>query len=301
MFFSKKKKAEKPARSTREGKRKERGTKGSGEVSDKSEGSIKLYYTENDFITVKIGNCAHQGARDYQEDSFGYSNIIDSDVISEKGFVAVLADGMGGLSNGKEISSYVVSAFIEMFNALSYDAPFPPQLERMVESINSEVCRNFCEGGKSGAGSTIVAAFTYKTNLYWVCTGDSRLYLKRGCKLYVANEDHDYFNQLLPELMHGETSMERISNDEQKDALTSYIGCEKLPFIDVSKRGFAIHKEDALVLCSDGIYNAVSDAEIINILAQNEPQAASEEIVQAVLNKNIAGQDNLTVMVIKFE
>jgi len=262
---------------------------------------VKLFVNEDTFITVKIGNCSHQGAREYQEDSFGYSDFADSKTISEKGFVAVLADGMGGLANGKEISGYVVSSFKNMFNMLDYNAPFPAQFESIVARINDEVSINYSVNGKSGAGSTIAAAFVYKAKLYWVCVGDSRLYILRNERLYPVNEDHDYFNQLLSDHMADEISMEQINSDRQKDSLTSYIGNDKLPFVDVNRKGFSVRRGDTLILCSDGVYNGVNDAEMIGILTQFEPQKASEEITRAVLSKNIAGQDNLTVMVIKLE
>ena len=83
--------------------------------------------------------------------------------------------------------------------------------------------------------------------------------------------------------------------------MTSYVGNEKLPFIDASKIGFSLQKDDTLLLCSDGIYAGLSNAEIISILNHNEPQRASEIITASVLDKNIAGQDNLTVMIIKLE
>jgi protein phosphatase len=251
-------------------------------------------------FTVKFGNCSHQGAREYQEDSFGYSNIIDSDVVSEKGFVAVLADGMGGLENGRDISKYVVSSFITMFAEIEYKAAFQTQLENIVVKINEEVCKKFCIGGKSGAGSTLAAVFVYKVKLYWICVGDSRLYILRNNRLYAANEDHDYFNQLLSHNLTGHMSINDISANIQKDSLTSYIGNESLPFIDSNKKGFSICKDDMLILCSDGIYNGISDAEFINLLMQYEPQIAGEKTVQAVTKKDIPGQDNLTVMIIKF-
>jgi protein phosphatase len=270
-------------------------------ITREKQQGVKLFINNNTYITVKTGNCIHQGARDYQEDSFGYSNIVDSALISERGFAAVLADGMGGLANGKDISDYVVSSFIKMFDALDYNARFPEQLEKIVFKINEEVCRNFSIDGKSGAGSTIVAAFIHKAKLYWFCAGDSRLYILRNGRLFAINEDHDYFNQLLTDYMADDISMEQIKSDKQKDTLTSYIGNEKLPFIDANKKAFSICKNDTLILCSDGVYGGISDDEMKNILMQNEPQKASEKITQAVLNKRIAGQDNLTVMVIKFE
>jgi serine/threonine protein phosphatase PrpC len=270
-------------------------------LSREKQQGVKLFINESAYITVKTGNCSHQGARDYQEDSFGYSNIVDSKAISEKGFVAVLADGMGGLANGRAISDYVVSSFIKMFDLLDYGALFPAQFKNMVTKINEEVCRNFTIDGKSGAGSTIVAVFVYKAKLYWICAGDSRLYLLRSKRLYAVNQDHDYFNQLLSDYIADEMSMEQIKSDKQKDTLTSYIGNEKLPFVDTNKKGFPLRKGDVLVLCSDGVYNGMNDEELSAIITQNEPQRASERITQAILNKNIAGQDNLTVMIIKLE
>jgi serine/threonine protein phosphatase PrpC len=101
--------------------------------------------------------------------------------------------------------------------------------------------------------------------------------------------------------MAGDITMQQIRSDKQKDTLASYIGNENLPVIDANKKGFSVCKGDTLILCSDGIYNGISDDEMKNILKHNEPQKASEKIVQAVLNKSIAGQDNLTVMIIKLE
>lgn len=270
-----------------------------------SQPGVKLFLNgvEGSFLTVKIGNCTHQGAREYQEDSFGYSDIIDSEVISRRGFAAVLADGMGGLSNGKEISDYVVRSFISMFEALDISAEnnFGCRLIDIAEKINAEVSRNFFKDGRSGAGSTIAAAIVYKAKLFWVCMGDSRLYLLRNNILYTVNEDHDYFNQLLSDNLAGKITIAEINADKQKDSLTSYVGNEKLPFIDASKIGFSLQKDDTLLLCSDGIYAGLSNAEIISILNHNEPQRASEIITASVLDKNIAGQDNLTVMIIKLE
>jgi protein phosphatase len=271
------------------------------QLSNEKQPGVKMFVDGDAYIMIRIGNSSHQGARDYQEDSFGYSNIIDSDVINEKGFTAVLSDGMGGLSNGKAISEYVVSSFIKMFSAIDYTAAFSEQLEDMVTKINSEVCRNFTVDSKSGAGATIVASFIYKTKLYWICVGDSRIYLLRNNSLYAINEDHDYFNQLLSDLMVDKITLDEIKADVQKDTLASYIGNDMLPSVDANKHGFSLCKGDMLILCSDGIYGGISNDEMIGILKANEPQKASEKITQSVLNKRIAGQDNLTVMVIKFE
>jgi protein phosphatase len=247
---------------------------------------------------LKFGNSQHIGDRRNQEDSFGYSSISGSE-IAEKGVLAVLADGMGGLSYGKQISEYVVSASKAMFEKLDYTMPFPEQLENIVRKINSTVCENFSSDGKSNAGSTMVAAFVYKTRLYWACVGDSRLYLLREGLLYQINEDHDYFNEMMGQVMHDDMLLEEAKNHEEKDSLTSYIGSERLPYIDLCKRGFALQKHDKLVLCSDGIYNGMSNAELVGYL-KDEPQSAADRLVRNTVKNKLPSQDNMTVMVIEY-
>lgn len=247
---------------------------------------------------LKFGNAQHIGARKNQEDSFGYSNISGSE-ISEKGVLAVLADGMGGLSHGKQISDYVVSAAKAMFERLDYSMPFPKQMENIVRKINSEVSESFSKNGKSNAGSTMIVVFIYRTKLYWACVGDSRLYLLREGLLYQINEDHDYYNDMLRQVMYGEMLKEEAMIHEQKDSLTSYIGSESLPYLDYNRRGFALQKNDLLVLCSDGIYNGMSNAELVEHF-QDEPQSAVDRLVKDIIKKKLPSQDNMTIMAIQY-
>jgi len=249
--------------------------------------------------TFKFGNAQHIGSRKTQEDSFGYSNIISSNEISKKGVLAVLADGMGGLSHGKQISEYAVSAAIRMFESFDYTLQFPQQLENMVMKINNQISENFWANGQSNAGSTLVAAFFYKTKFYWVSVGDSRIYILRNGGLYQVNEDHDYLNELLVKYMNGDSSLDIAKNHMQKDSLTSYIGNERLPYIDNNKRGLSLQKNDTIILCSDGIYNSISSSEFILQLL-NDPQPAVEKIVKSIVKKKIQQQDNLTIMVINY-
>lgn len=250
-------------------------------------------------VTLKFGNAQHIGSRNQQEDSFGYSNIMSNE-ISQKGIFAVLADGMGGLSYGKHISEYVVSAAITMFESFDYTLPFPQQLENMVIKINREICENFSNNGKSSAGSTMVAAFLYKNKFYWVSVGDSRIYLLRDGLLYQVNEDHDYNNDLLLDYMYGDILLENAKNHPEKESLTSYIGNERLPAIDNNKRGFSLQKNDTIILCSDGVYNSISSSSLVAHL-MDEPQLAVEKIIKGIIKKKIPAQDNLTIMAINYK
>ena len=251
-------------------------------------------------VEIKFGNAQHIGGRLKQEDSFGYSNISDSMKISQKGVLAVLADGMGGLSYGKEISEYVVSAALSMFENLNYSQPFYIQIENIIRKINNEVSNRFSKNGKSDAGSTIVLAFIYKTKLYWASVGDSRLYLLRDGYLYQINEDHDYLNHLLEAVINGNITLTEALADPQKNSLTSFIGNEKLPYIDISLKGFSIQRGDKIILCSDGVYNSISDAEFIELL-KKEPQVSADRIIRSIVSKKLNNQDNITIMIINYD
>lgn len=260
---------------------------------------INVKLDDENIVNLKFGNAQSVGSREYQEDSFGYSNISSGEAIALRGVLAILADGMGGLSNGKQVSEYIVFAIKTVFENFDTSVGFASQLENMIMNINDKVYDEFSSDGKSEAGSTVVVAYIDKTKLYWLCVGDSRLYLLRDSMLYQVNEDHDYLNQLFSDVMHSEMAKDNALLDPQKDSLSSFIGNGHLSFVDVNTKGFSLQKGDVLVLCSDGVYNSISNAEMIEYL-EFDPQVAADKIVKKVLAKKMEGQDNLTIMIINY-
>ncbi|MBP3581030.1 MAG: serine/threonine-protein phosphatase [Clostridia bacterium] len=271
------------------------GSFGAGETSI----GVEMRLAPGASIYIKTGNCQNRGARNYQEDSFGYSNIVSSDVVSNKGLFAVLSDGMGGLTNGKEVADYVVQTSISLFEALNPTRKISTQLEKIAESINENVCAKYGAGATSKAGATLVIAFFFKNRIYWVAVGDSRLYCYRNGYLFQMNEDHDYKNKLFRRFIDDRGKLETAFKDPQRDSLVSFVGKKDLPEIDVSLKGYKIMPGDIYVLCSDGIYNAINQDLLKNHLVRYDAQVASEQIVSSVLDARLPGQDNMTVMVIK--
>ena len=145
----------------------------------------------------------------------------------------------------------------------------------------------------------MAVVFIYKTKLFWACVGDSRIYIFRDELLHQINEDHDYFNKMLVDFMYGNIALEDAKAHSEKDALTSYIGNENLPYIDYNSRGFALHKNDTIVLCSDGVYNSIGNLEL-SIHLQEDPQPAAEKIVKSIVRKKIPHQDNITILAINY-
>lgn len=241
---------------------------------------------------IAIGNSQDRGARDYQEDSFGFSSL-DSASVSQYGFTAAVADGMGGLSCGDKISAFAVSSMIGM-KVEADGLPVHIRLTRLMREINQRVV----ESGLGG-GCTAAAVLCTKDGIFWCSVGDSRIYLFRNEELCRLTEDSDYHNVLFDQVIDGELSCTQAAMDPQKDSLAGYIGYNGEITPDVNIRPFIPQKGDRILICTDGVYNAVTDEELSCSLLMHAQEAAND-IMNKIMMKNYSNQDNYTSVVLEF-
>lgn len=247
-------------------------------------------------IEYKFANLQHIGNREHQEDSFGFSDISDAKTISEKGFMAVLADGMGGMLHGKLVSNMVVEEMLRGYGGIQLSRSIGIQLEELIEQVNRVICQEVDMEG----GSTLASVYIVGQNLYWGSVGDSHIYLKRNSKLYQINEDHSYLNNLYEKVIHEDLKEEEVVNDPQKMALTEYIGKNSVLKKDISVRPLKLRRGDKIFICSDGVYGSVTHEEL-NALLELEVGICCGEILSKVLDKGLSYQDNLTGLIIVME
>lgn len=248
---------------------------------------------------VILGNGQHCGARPYQEDSFGFSSI-EVEQTTTKGILAVLADGMGGLKNGKAVSDDMVSNLLNWFDAKGSVCRNAEDLRGVVTTINSRICDIYCSEGTVTSGSTLVTALICGGVLHWLCIGDSRLYLKRNGKLHAINEDHDYLNQLLDNVIEDDLSLQEAFEDPKKACLAECIGKRMIEKMDYSKQGYRLQDGDVLVLCSDGVYNALGNAEFTSLITQ-DAMASCNNIINTIAAKGFPEQDNNTIVILSYK
>lgn len=254
--------------------------------------SISLPIAGTDITRIALGSSQHQGMRPYQEDSFGYSSVEQSDIDSN-GLVAVVSDGMGGLSCGDKVSRYAVLAAKGIFSSASAE-PVHIRFINYINSISAAVVQNY-----SGGGATLSAVYCTSQGIYWCSTGDSRIYLCRNGRLYQLSRDFDYADRLLDRVINGEITFDEADNDPKKDSLAEYIGSGEILHPDVNIKPFLPEIGDKLLLCSDGVYNALSENELLIQLVK-KPQHCADGIVAAVLNKGYENQDNFTSVILEF-
>lgn len=218
---------------------------------------------------------------------------------------AVLCDGMGGLSGGERASQLSVTALYETFQRL-HELPAQEiqqfyktmirRLDAMVHGLKDE------SGNLLGAGTTLTSIFLQGEQLYWSAVGDSRIYLLHGDTIQCLTEDHNYYKLLKERVKRGLISREEADREPKKEALISYIGIGGVEYINLCENPITLQKGDCVLLCSDGLYRTLSEAEILHILhTATEPMSvAAQRLVDAAIAKHKRHQDNTTVVVLKF-
>lgn len=247
----------------------------------------------NEIQDFSIGNDQIIGKREEQQDSF-------STVINENGVIAVLADGMGGYSKGKLASSVAVKILIKECLKLGGNIyPLKSFLMDVCYLANKEVLES-SKGIRTG--TTAAVAIIFEDYLYWASIGDCAIILFRKGEFINLNKKHT-FEKILEERYHsGEISKQQLINNPMKKRITSYIGYEGLKSSDIETHEIATEllMGDKLILCSDGVYNSISELEMEKVLAKNmEPYKAAEEIINIIKSKNYLKQDNATIVIVE--
>ncbi len=245
-------------------------------------------------ITFGVAQFQNIGKRKEQQDSFYFSDPVDA---GAKGLLAVVADGMGGMQGGATISRIVASTFREQFEKTSTPEPknFLLETARQAETaVENHIMRTRLNGG-----STLVAVMITGDQLYFISVGDSRIYLLHGGKLIQLNEEHTYGAQLLKKAALGEISKSEALNDPDRHALIAYVGMGSFNIVDRNEKSIRLEPNDKILLCSDGVFNALDNEELIAALHSDASSAAR------LLEKNISelaipDQDNFTGIIIEF-
>jgi protein phosphatase len=147
-------------------------------------------------------------------------------------------------------------------------------------------------------GTTLVAAVLHESCLYWVSCGDSRIYLARGKFLTRLTSDHTLARELNQQAVQGQISLAAAQSHPERGSLTSYLGQHEIALVDRNPHPLAVRPDDCIILCSDGLYRALTEEEIADAFRE-DPQRACDRLVQRALAKRRKQQDNLTIIALK--
>ena len=245
------------------------------------------------------GNAQHIGSRKDQQDSFAFSDPRNRDFVEHGGFLAVVADGMGGLANGRQASTAAVRTFLSEYERKTLPESIPEAMMRASRAANRAVAA-LNPPGENQTGSTLVAAVAHNGLLYWLGMGDSHLYLLRRNELVQVNRDHNFGQRLLDTVARGEISRGEAGDHPERDHLTSFLGMPGNGDVDHNLWPLRLEGGDYIILCTDGIYRALSLAVFAKAF-HSRPSEACEAIKRTVLAQRAQNQDNLTIVAIRCE
>lgn len=242
---------------------------------------------------VMFGRTHHIGARQSQQDALGKTEFGNG-----SGMVAIVADGLGGLSGGDQVSQRIV------MTALEYAAKLKPGqmdgvLPDIVRQVNDEVNRMLGADGLYCSGSTLVMVLVSGGRFHWISVGDSRIYLYRGGRMVQLNREHTLLQDWMPDILNGRMSYEEAVHNKEGVKLTSFIGMGQLKHVDATLRSMALLPDDRILLMSDGIFNTLTEEGMERILgACRDEQQAADQFEQAILNAHMRDQDNFTAVIL---
>ncbi len=237
----------------------------------------------------------------------------DDSLMAPEEHVYVVADGMGGHNCG-EVASYLAVRSVQEFYA---DNDLTKRLQHLYDDLRGKEglgdissfhefrLRSAIEYGNlqifrqastdprlEDMGTTIVGIAFTGNRVYIGHVGDSRAYRLRQGKLEQLTEDHSLANEYIRMNL---LRPEDLPYFPYKNVIVRALGLQEDVDVDTFYR--TTRPGDRYLLCSDGLTDMVTDAEIAEVLASIEgASTAAEVLVQRALD--YGGVDNVTVLIV---
>lgn len=220
--------------------------------------------------------------------------------------VAMLADGMGG-SQGGDVASRTALQSIkdDLRRALADVRRHGPRAHtrevrgalvvELVRRANQGVRKSASRDNRlSGMGTTLVMALVGPDFLTAAHVGDSRLYRVRGGNVEQLTDDHSMVQELV---QRGKLDAAQAARSRHRNVITRALGKSQDVQVDVAHH--PISAGDIFLLCSDGLTNMLSDAELGTVFDANPEDLGAAARDAVWLANERGGRDNISIVLIR--
>ncbi len=239
-------------------------------------------------MKFSIFQISRKGGREKNEDRMGYCYTRESGLF-------LLADGMGGHPDGELAAQLALQTVAAMFQKAAKPVVHnvPEFLTTSLMAAHHQIVRLATERAMlDSPRTTLVGAILQNGAAHWVHCGDSRLYLVRDGALLTRTRDHSYAEQ--KDL--GVIRLELVN----RNILYTCLGSPSKPVFEVTGP-MILQNGDRLLLCSDGLWDHLDEAEIVQQLSQLPVGEAVPELVERALRKGGGKADNVTAIAVEWE
>ncbi len=205
-----------------------------------------------------------------------------------------VADGMGGYESGNVASNMIVKT-LEGLHSKSNLSELVDSVEDSLIDVNQRILEyaDIMLDGRT-LGSTVVTLIIKQRVGICLWAGDSRLCRLRNDQFVQLSRDHSQVEELVEQ---GVITPEEAEHHPDSNIITRAIGANPELYIDINV--FSVQLGDIFLLCSDGLYNMISNDEIVNIISGQSIDKAINELIQLALNNG--AKDNVSVILVKGE
>ena len=202
----------------------------------------------------------------------------------------VVADGMGGHNAGDVASRMIVEGLASVVRH-SPPSALLDDVEDRLREVNGSLFKSSLEGTNGMSGSTVAALLAFERHCVAIWAGDSRVYRSRDGGLMQITRDHSEVQELLDTGVLTAQTAGAASN-----VITRAVGGSQELFLDLELR--ELRNNDRFLLCSDGLYRELPEADMAHHLSGNDPEGAC----RALLKQALAGtcSDNVSAIVVQF-
>jgi len=213
----------------------------------------------------------------------------------------IVADGMGGHKEGEVVSALAVRTaahhILQQFYLTSlccreHNAGQASIIEILEEAVN--LANTTVTAAVPGGGTTLICALVMGRRVYLANVGDSRAYIVSPQGLEQVTRDHSLVDRLVE---MGQLTAEEAAMHPQKNVLYRAVGQGGTLEVDTFVR--SVPAGHHLLLCTDGLWGMVAEAEMASIIAQSpSPQEAGDALVAAA--NRAGGRDNISAIIVEF-
>jgi serine/threonine protein phosphatase PrpC len=223
--------------------------------------------------------------------------------LGNKGRLFAVADGMGGHAGGS-IASHLACDGLYYYYERETNKQVqqsPMEIGRCLTEVIIRIDRHIrLQGLKHSKlaemGTTLSCLVITDSYSIIAHVGDTRIYRLRDGHLACLTVDHTFVQDMIFE---GEVNPAQAHLHPLRHMLTRVVGTQE-PLTFVDSRIDPLKIKDCFLLCSDGLYNALSDAYILDLLSnQSIASKSAEELVAQALREG--ARDNITAIVIRIE
>ena len=232
-------------------------------------------------------------------DDWGFVNDKEV-VLSEKGALLVVCDGMGGMNAGATASDLAVKSIKEWFSndrltpeVFESQATILLYIEQAITAADEKIKLTGSQNSEqAGMGSTIVLAWIVGEQVYIGWCGDSRAYrFNATAGLERLSHDHSYVQELVDS---GKLSPELAFEHPDNNIITRSLGDNRQK-VKPDVRCYPLQSDDMILLCSDGLCGVLRDSEIESIVATNANSAGNCRNALWAESEKTGWTDNVTI------